>query len=238
MSIPAVLLAAGKGTRLRPLTTTTPKCLVPINGRPLLDIWLETCVSAEFDPIIINTHYMAESVIKYIHQSIFSQKVLLSHENKLLGTGGTLLAQSEILQNGTFFVAHADNLSVFDMESFLSVHARRPVECIMTMLLFETPTPESCGIVKIDSRGIVQEFYEKKPGVIGNLANGAVYLMEPEVLSLLRRCAEPYPDISLDLIPLCMRRILSFHDVLYHRDIGTMESYIAAQHEFSELQIS
>ena len=145
MSIPAILLAAGKGTRLRPLTDHTPKCMVPIMGRPLLDYWITACHKAGFGPIIINTYHLADQVEQFVRQSPLSESVVLVHEKELLGTGGTILALKQLL-SGTFFVAHADNLSVFDMAKFLTAHANRPQGCLMTMLLFETPTPESCRL--------------------------------------------------------------------------------------------
>ena len=235
MPIPAILLAAGKGTRLRPLTDSIPKCLAPINGRPLLDFWITACHEAKFAPIIINTHYLADLVREHVRNSPLGRHIVLTHEKELLGTGGTILALKSRLDKGTFFVAHADNLSVFDMEKFLAAHAGRPRGCLMTMLLFETPTPESCGIVSLDSQGVVQEFHEKTPGIKGTSANGAVYLMEPEVLPLLGNRGTANPDISLDLIPQCLGRIYTFQDVAYHRDIGTMESFIAAQKYVTEL---
>lgn len=233
MPIPALLLAAGKGTRLRPLTDSIPKCLAPIGGRPLLDFWLATCVSAGFSPIIVNTHYLASQVHSYVNASPFSSHVILEHEEQLLGTGGTLLKNVQLLQNGSFFVAHADNFSIFDMDAFIMTHKTRPSECAMTMLLFHTSEPESCGIVSLDSRGIVQEFHEKKPGVKGNLANGAIYMMEPEILTDLRSTLSAQPDISLDLLPRYLGRIFTFSDVNYHRDIGTMASLAIARKDYS-----
>ena len=235
MSIPAILLAAGKGTRLRPLTDHIPKCMVPIRGRPLLDFWITACHKAGFGPIIINTHHLAGQVEQYVQKSPLNKEVVLVYEEELLGTGGTILALKKLL-HGTIFVAHADNLSVFDMANFLTAHANRPQGCLMTMLLFETPTPESCGIVSLDNQGVVQEFHEKLPGIRETSANGAVYLMEPEVLPLLENCGTENPDISLDLIPQCLGQIFSFKDVAYHRDIGTVKSYTVAQKEFAALQ--
>lgn len=229
--LPAVLLAAGKGTRLAPLTHTVPKCLVPIAGRPLLDYWLETCLESGMNPVIVNTHHLERAVTDYLARSPWRDQVVLSHEDHLLGTGGTLLAQRRVLEHGPFFVAHADNLSIFQMVDFFAAHMCRPEDCLLTMMLFSTPTPQSCGIVVVDEFGVVVGFHEKSSQVYGNLANGAVYIMEPEVFSLLEHCDHEQPDISLDLIPQCMGRIATFYNKKYHRDIGTPESYAAAQHE-------
>lgn len=230
-NIPALLLAAGKGTRLAPLTDGIPKCLAPINGRPLLDFWLERCVTAEMAPIIINTHYLAESVVAFVQRSPWRDKVILTYEQELLGTGGTLSAHAHLLQNGPFFVAHADNLSFFTTDEFLQAHMARPTYCLLTMMLFRTPTPHSCGIVTTDSQGVVTEFHEKPANPPGDLANGAVYIMQPDVFSLLKKCRTMRPDISIDLLPQCIGRMATYLNKDYHRDIGTMESYAAAQHD-------
>ncbi|MDR1533856.1 MAG: nucleotidyltransferase family protein [Planctomycetota bacterium] len=231
--LPAILLAAGQGSRLAPLTDLIPKCLVPVRGLPLLGHWLNLLGSSGLSPIIINTGRHAEAVRKFAGKSPWKKKLILTHEEKLLGTGGTLLANREHLAGGTFFAAHADNLSRFDPADFIAAHRTRPANCLLTMLLFRSPTPESCGIVELDARGVVVAFHEKVAAPPGNLANGAVYLMEPEILDLLTSLRTPKPDISLDLLPLCLGRIYTWLNPGYHRDIGTPESYAAALEEFT-----
>src|SRR5258707_15359828 len=88
----ALLLAAGLGSRLRPITATTPKCMVMINGRPLLDYWLELLFGAGVERVLINTHWLAEQVDAHVKASRWTSRIDLIHEGKLLGTGGTVLA--------------------------------------------------------------------------------------------------------------------------------------------------
>ena len=88
----AILLAAGYGTRLRPLTNTIPKCLVPIKGVPLLQIWLERLTNAGIGPFLINTHYLPKEVEGFAESSRYRDQVTLVHEPELLGTAGTLIA--------------------------------------------------------------------------------------------------------------------------------------------------
>ena len=237
LNIPAVLLAAGRGSRLQPLTNTLPKCLVPVAGRPLLDCWLEMCQKAGFSPVIVNLHYLADQVASHIAETPYGSGVVRSYESELLGTGGTLLRHADMLKNQPFFVAHADNISCFDMREFWRTHCNRPAGCLLTMMLFETAEPWNCGIVSLDDRGVVQAFYEKDPAARSGLANGAVYFMEPEVLSILAGCGSPAPDISLDLIPECIGRIATFRNSVYHRDIGTPESYEEARKDFAAMPL-
>ena len=106
------------------------------------------------------------------------------------------------------------------------------------MMTFRTPTPQSCGIVELDAKGIVTAFHEKVCSPPGNLANGAVYIMDPEVLDAIDACGVEQPDISVHVIPQFIGRIFTFLNTVYHRDIGTPESYAQAQVEFASLTAS
>lgn len=231
-TIPALLLAAGLGQRLAPLTNDIPKCLVPVHGKPLLAYWLDLLGDAGLAPFIVNLHHHADAVRRFAAASPWRERIIEAYEETLLGTGGTLLAQRERLRAGTFFVAHADNLSRFAVRDFMDAHKRRPVGCVATMMLFRTPTPQSCGIVETNRDSVVVAFHEKVENPPGNLANGAVYFMEPEVFRILEEIGKDRPDISLDLIPRCLGKIYTWINREYHRDIGTPESYQAALEEF------
>src|SRR4051812_7326728 len=88
----ALLLAAGFGTRLRPITDTTPKALVPVHGRPLLGYWLDLLFEGGVERALINTHYLADQVRAFAAASPWRDRIDLTHEDELLGTGGTLVA--------------------------------------------------------------------------------------------------------------------------------------------------
>jgi len=231
----ALLLAAGLGTRLQPLTNYLPKCLAPIHGRPLLDYWLEALLSHGIDHVLINTHYMAPIVQEYINKSTWMSKVTLINEKNLLGTGGTVLNNRDFFQDEAFLVAHADNLISFDMGKFIQKHSARPAGADITMMVFETPDPQSCGIVSLDSQGVVQAFHEKVDRPLGNLANGAIYIFEPSVIEWLSELDKTQIDLSTEVIPQYLGRICTLHNDVYHRDIGTMESWIQANHDFPNL---
>src|SRR2546423_7961422 len=118
----ALLAAAGMGTRLRPLTNVLPKCLMPINGRPLLGIWLDMLSEAGASDIIVNLHHHAGLVRDYVARTPYARLVTLAHEETLLGTAGTLMRHGHRLSGGTILFAHADNLATFDMARFLEAH--------------------------------------------------------------------------------------------------------------------
>jgi len=227
----ALLLAAGLGTRLRPLTLTTPKCLVPIQGKPLLDYWLESLFSADIERVLINTHWLANVVRDHVARSPFRDRIDLVHEDQLLGTGGTILANRKWFGAGPFLVAHADNLTNFNVAEFVAAHERRPRACVLTILAFRTDSPTSCGILEIGIQGIVTGFHEKVENPPGDLANAAVYICEPEIAAFIASLGKPNVDFSTEVIPAFLQRIYAVATDGYHRDIGTSEALSRAQAE-------
>jgi mannose-1-phosphate guanylyltransferase len=227
----ALLLAAGLGTRLRPLTETTPKCLVPILGKPLLAYWFDLLFSQGFERTLLNTHYLPEAVRDFVSQSPWRDKVDLVHEDPILGTGGTVLANAVWFEGRAFMVAHADNLTEFDVPAFLARHAKRPDGCVITMMTFDTDAPQTCGIVE-ERDGIVIAFHEKVARPPGNRANAAVYIFEPDVISFMLTLDKKIIDLSTEVLPHFLGRICTFHNNKYHRDIGNMESLALAEKEF------
>ena len=228
----ALLLAAGLGTRLRPFTEQVPKCLVPIRGKPLLGYWLDLLFGGDVHRALVNTHYLADKVREFVARSPWRERITLAHEDVLLGTGGTVLRNKEFFGRAAFVVAHADNLTRFDVPAFLARHASRPAGVEITMLTFATDAPQTCGIVEEDSRGVVLGFHEKVPNPPGNLANGAVYVFEPTVVDFLESLGKSMIDLSTEVIPHFLGRICTFHHRGYHRDIGSLESLRKAEAEF------
>jgi mannose-1-phosphate guanylyltransferase len=228
----AVLLAAGLGTRMRPLTDVLPKCLAPIRGRPLLEYWFRLLFESEVDRVLVNTHAHAHLVEAYVRSSPWSGQVRTVHERQLLGTGGTLVRNLDFFGDTSVLVAHADNLTQFSLHDFLAAHAARPSRAALTMMTFTTPVPESCGIVTTDARGIVTGFFEKVSHPPGNRANAAVYMMEPEVIRFALDLRKPSVDISTEVLPNFVGRIATWHNGIYHRDIGTLASWREAQKDY------
>src|ERR1700674_2563435 len=227
----ALLVAAGIGSRLRPLTDVVPKCLIPINGRPLLGLWLEMLQEAGFDEVVVNLHYHADLVRKYVRRSPYAGLVKLVHEPQLLGTGGTLLANKDRLAGRAAVFAHADNLTRFDPLQFLAAHAARPPEAALTMMTFRTDAPSDCGIVERDQWGMVVGFHEKVPDPPGDIANAAVYVLEPEVFAMLESLGKRHIDFSTEVLPRFLGRIYTVHNAWYHRDIGTLAQLARAEAE-------
>ncbi len=230
----ALLLAAGFGTRLRPLTDHFPKCLVPIHGKPLLEHWLDRLLDDCVERVLINTHYLPKMVGDFVSSSPWREKVDLVHEDRLLGTGGTVLRNRAFFMDAPFMVAHADNLTRFDVRAFADAHRNRPVGVDVTMMTFDTDAPETCGIVELDKQGVVVGFHEKSISPPSCRANAAVYIFEPTVVDFLASLNTGVIDLSLEVIPHYLGRIHCFHNSDYHRDIGNPESLRLAELEYPQ----
>ena len=154
----AVLLAAGLGSRLRPLTNKVPKCLVTVNDKTMLQFWIEKVQDAGVKDILINTHYKAEVVTEFLGD-FSNQKdisIKLSYEKQLLGTAGTLENNKEWLSDGGgFFCLHVDNYTDINLCDMLRHHHLRRNDCVITIATFRTDSPKSCGIVNVDENGRV-----------------------------------------------------------------------------------
>ncbi len=221
----ALLLSAGLGTRLRPLTNSIPKCLVPINNKPLLEYWLENLSQAGVSEFLINTHYLHNQVEDFVNNNKFKNQITLVYEEELLNTGGTLLKNKNFFSTDeSFFLVHADNFSICDFEEFINIH-EKSIDTMMTMMLFETDTPKSCGIVELNEKNIVIKFHEKVENPPSNLANGAVYICKYDIFEYLESLNKDNIDFSNEVIPNFLGKINIYLNKVYHRDIGTIESY-------------
>ena len=224
-SIRALLLSAGLGTRLRPLTLKIPKCLVEINNKPILEYWIEKLEKISVNQIIVNTHYLSHKVDLFLEkQKRKDINILNFYEDKLLGTAGTLIANYEFFSDSLGILIHADNFTNMDLKDLIESHKNRPKNCLLTMLTFDSSNPESCGIVEVDSNNIVQKFYEKQANPPSNIANAAVYLFEEDFMEWLITNYPHATDFSLDVLPNLLGKIYTFHTKMSYIDIGTQES--------------
>ncbi len=220
----ALILAAGYGTRLRPITEKTPKCLVEINGEPLLKRWLDCLIEAGVSDIYINTHYLAEKVENFLRIFV-TPKITILYENELLGTAGTLLHNLDYFLRDDLLVLHADNYCQESLLGLIQAHIDRPKECVMTMMLFKADNPRDCGVVELDERNVVQNFYEKTINPPSNLANGAVYILSKDMLYDLKKDVGLVSDFSKQIIEKYLGRIYTYETKMMYVDIGTVDKY-------------
>jgi mannose-1-phosphate guanylyltransferase len=234
----ALLLAAGLGTRLYPVTKSIPKCLVDINGRPLLDYWMEMLTKAGISKALINLHYLPDLVRQYLEGCRYPIEVTQVYEEDLLNTAGTLFKNRDFFAGGPVMLIHADNLSIFDPSLFIDKFNKRGPGIEITMMTFCTDNPAQCGIVELDRNETVVAFHEKKQNPPGNLANGAVYILSEKVIDFMHSLNKERIDFSVDVVPNFIGRINTFKNDIYHRDIGSIASLEIARKDFSRINMT
>src|SRR5215475_6754136 len=175
----AFLLAAGHGTRLRPLTDATPKCLLPIRGVPMLEIWLSFCSRNGVHEVLLNLHSHASQVREFLNaRKANGLRVELVEEPQLLGSAGTLLANHEwVKDEACFWVFFADVLADANLGSMLQLHLER--NPLATIGVYSVPDPSRCGIVDVAPDGDVLAFEEKPKQARSNLAFSGIMIGTP-----------------------------------------------------------
>lgn len=229
----AFLMAAGLGTRLRPITNTIPKCMVPIKGRPLLSWWMELFEKHNVSDVLINTHYLAEPVRNFISSyNRQSNKVRIyeSYEPTLLGSAGTLKENKKFVEDeSSFLICYADNLTNINLSELIFWHEQ--VNPVLTMGLFYTNNPTGCGIATLNDKHIITEFVEKPKHPASNLANAGIYVAGQEIFNYMP-AGKGETDMGKDVLPLLIGKMAGYEIKDYLLDIGTIGNYQKAQEEW------
>ena len=223
----AFLLAAGNGTRLRPITDKVPKCLVPIQGMPMLSIWMKVCQKLGITEVLINLHAHADVVRSFLEQGEEGDvRVHVSEEKQLLGSAGTLRANRKWVEGeDLFWIFYADVLHRADLPAMLHLH--REHDLAATLGVYEVPDPSRCGIVTANSRGVIDDFVEKPAHPTGNLAFSGLMIGTPELMDVIPDSVPA--DIGFHVLPKLIGQMLEFPIKDYLIDIGTLANYQQAQ---------
>ncbi len=180
----AIILAGGLGKRLRPLTNNTPKPLLPINQKPIIQYAIENFKKHGIKEIILSIGYKADKIKEYFKDgSNLGVNISYCIEDEPLGTGGAIKEAAKNI-NETFIAINGDNLADFDWTSMIKLHKER--EADITLALFPVEDVTQYGIAKLDGDKIVK--FIEKPTVEeapSNLNNAGAYIMEPKVLEIL-----------------------------------------------------
>ncbi len=234
----ALILAAGKGTRLQDLTRNCPKPMLPVQGKPLLE-WVVTWLRAHgITEIAMNLHYCPAVITEHFgNGSRFGVELTYSHEPTLLGTAGAAKRLAHFLDE-PFVVAYGDLFTNLDLQRLIDAHQqhRQVEETLATLALYQVPNPTACGLVEQDAAGRVTRFVEKPPPdqVFTDLANAGVMICEPEILQFIPE--ETSFDFGREVFPavLAAGKALwgqTIGQQEYLIDIGTPENFARAQQE-------
>ncbi|OGS01798.1 MAG: hypothetical protein A3G41_04230 [Elusimicrobia bacterium RIFCSPLOWO2_12_FULL_59_9] len=209
-----MLLAAGRGERLRPLTDTTPKCMLRVAGRPLLEHWIEKLSTNGFRDIAVNLHSFPDQVTSYFGTGErWGVRLHYSLEEALLGTAGGVKKLESYFELEPFLVTYADNLSSCDLVEFRRFHEKHGGLASMAVCWLEDPS--SCGIVEFDDRYRILRFLEKPSPleVFSHYINAGIYAFEPEIFRYIPDGG--CPDFSLHVFPRILEEGHSFYAYPY-----------------------
>ena len=236
----AIILAAGFGNRLRPLTLHTPKCLAPINGKPLLAYWLENCSRCGINEILINTHHLAGLVIDYINQNAHLYPKMDIHtvyEKRLLGTAGTVWANQEFVGQDNCFIITGDVLSNVNLSYLYDFHLHQKYALTLGYVIRQNP--EDCGVLEIDNESRIVRFEEKPEYPFGQktysgiqVINGAIFKLLP--FKSMQESDYMGLDFGYNVWPKLVGKMSGYHLDCYLKDIGNIETYNQAQSTFPE----
>jgi mannose-1-phosphate guanylyltransferase len=236
--VQALILAGGEGTRLRPLTSTMPKPVVPLVDRPFISYMLEWLRGHGVDDVILSCGFMADDVRSVLGDgSGLGVKLRYLEEPEPLGTGGALKFAEQLLAE-RFFMLNGDVLTDIDLTAQLDQHERTGATA--TLALVAVDDPSAYGLVRLRDDGSVKEFVEK-PGpeqVDTNLVNAGAYVLERSVLAGMAPAGANI-SIERDVFPtLVGRGLYGIEAGGYWLDIGTPQRYLQATFDILEGNIS
>ena len=235
----ALILAAGEGTRLRPLTLDKPKPMLSVAGDPLLAVTVSGLRRHGITDLAINLHHCPDAITDYFGGGeAFDVSTTYSYEPQMLRTAGAAKKLEGFL-NETFVVVYGDVLTNLNYDRLIRFH--RSKRALLTLSLYHVNNPTQVGLVGVDEQGQVTRFLEKPAPeeVFTDLANSGILICEPAILSYIPQ--DTLWDFGHDLLPDLLGtggRMygLPLASDEYLIDIGTMENYERAQHEWPEVQ--
>jgi mannose-1-phosphate guanylyltransferase len=213
---------------------------MPIHGKTLLEIWLDLFEKYGISDVLINTHHHSAKVESFIEKIKEDRKIKIvtSYERDLLGSGGTVFANRNFVANAEdFIIAYADNLTDINLKKMIDSHRLfKSKGGIITIGLFRTPDPTSCGIAVIDEENRIIDFIEKPINPKTNLANGGIYISTQKVFNYLTICKGKKKngliDFGFHVLPELSGKMFGYEIKGYLRDIGTSRSYYEALEEW------
>lgn len=228
----AFLLAAGLGTRLKPITNSIPKCLVDICGKPLLGWWIDLFQKHAINKVLINLHHFSEQVIYFIESYNHNLSIEYFYEERLLGSGGTLRANKDFVkEESSFFICYADNLTNYNLTEFFNFHKSKMSD--FSMSLFKTDQPTAKGIALLNSDNVIIDFEEKPKKPKSEMANAGIYISSPRILDFITN--DQTTDIGFDLLPKLVGRMTGWKTSDYLIDIGTYKDLEKAKIEWEKI---
>jgi mannose-1-phosphate guanylyltransferase len=230
----AMVLAAGKGTRLFPLTGVIPKPIAPVAGKPVLQHTFELLARTGVEEVHVNIHYLADTILRFygLKTRVNGTSIDFTREEELMGTAGGVRRIAECFDE-TFVVIMGDALTDVDVRKVVAFHKEHGA--LATLALKRVGDTSEYGVAELDNEKNILKFQEKPTPdeAASNLANTGIYVLEPEVLDHIPH--DTFFDFARDVFPRLLEsgeKVVGYDEGdFYWSDIGTLESYRAAQRD-------
>jgi NDP-sugar pyrophosphorylase family protein len=222
-----MILAAGLGTRLRPLTEEISKPMVPIVNKPVMEHIVELLARHGIRNLYVNVHYFPEAIRRHFGDgSRWKVRITYSYEKELLGTAGGVKKLEREFAGETFLVISGDALTDLDIGALVDYH--RSKRTLATLVLTPVDDPSKYGVVLADEEGRITGFQEKpdRSEAKSHLANSGIYVFEPGILELIP--PGTFYDFGSQLFPRLLQEGRTFHGYFHHdywNDVGSIEEY-------------
>jgi NDP-sugar pyrophosphorylase family protein len=232
--VKALILAAGLGTRMRPLTEEMPKCLLPVGGRPLIAHLLELLERHGIREVFINLHWHAATIREALGDGgAFGVEITYLEEDELSGTAGPIRKLARQLRDDGFIVLNGDNLTNLDISALIAFHRQSGAELTVALHREKREDLGEKSVVETDAAGRITSFIEKPKDaqIATEWSSGGVYVFEPALIGYIP--TRPY-DLGHDLLPLLLaesRRVYGYRSDYYLVDIGTPAAYAQAEED-------
>lgn len=224
----ALIMAAGYGTRLEPLTLAVPKPMVPVVNKPTMQHNLELLKKYGIKDIVANIHYFPEQVENFfVDGTAFGVKLSYSYEEELLGTAGGVKRMARVIDNirDTFVVLSSDALTDINLNKLIAYHKKK--KSLATVSLYPVEDPSQFGVVALDENERIGFFQEKpkREEAVSNLVNAGIYVFEPEILDMI---PDGFFDFGKELFPRLISEkmpLYGYKMIEYWSDVGSLEQY-------------
>ena len=235
----AFILAAGIGTRLKPLTDNQPKVMLKIGTKPILEHLINLCRHHQIQEIILSTHYLADPIKNYFQDGqTFGVKIKYSHETKRLGSAGALQLASALLKDDDFIVLSGDVLTNVNLTEMVSFH--RLKQGLAAFLVHDTDHPFDSDLVEYDDNFLIKRFFRPTPGDnFQPISKTGTHIFKPTVLDFIPSQQEF--SLEKQLIPALLtanQLLYAYYSNCYSKDMGTLERLTQVRKDYQDGKIA
>ncbi|MEI6222320.1 MAG: NDP-sugar synthase [bacterium] len=235
----ALILAAGLGTRLRPVTETLPKSMVPIINRPIIEYIVELCARSGIEEAVINLHYFPDCIKDYFGHEYNGMKIQYSFEEELLENAGALANVEDFFSGEeNLLVIASDNIADFDLQAMAKFHEER--KALVTIATTTADDPSKYGVVETADDGKILQFQEKpsKEDACSDQVASCCYILSSEIFSYLPKGQKSH--FGKEIFPVLLlenKPIYAFRHAGYWNDVGNPTNYRQSVHDLMDAKM-